>query len=162
MIYKKKVVQVPAQPTVEHHVVERPVVIERDRNWWWEGSAPALIIGALALVGLIVYFALRNREPEAPIIVDQPAVIRTETTPAAQPPIVVTPPPAITPPATAPPVQMAPPVQRETVIIERPPANDAGGAGSGTDTGRGNGTGSGVGGTGGGSSNDLGSTGGGQ
>jgi hypothetical protein len=68
-------------PTIIEHttvqpVVERTTVIERD-SWYSEPWAIALIIGAVAVIGLIAYWALYSPSNTAPSVVSNTTIERT-------------------------------------------------------------------------------------
>jgi hypothetical protein len=67
-------------PTIIEHTtinptVERTTIIERD-SWYSEPWAVALIIGAIAVIGLIAYWALYNPNSTTPSVVSNTTIER--------------------------------------------------------------------------------------
>ena len=89
----------------EHTTIERETIIERD-SWYGEPWAVALIVGAIAIIGLVAYWALYT--PQTPAVVSNTTIERPNPSERAQrfqssPSVVVTPAPqvTVTPPPAA-------------------------------------------------------------
>ncbi len=131
-------------PTIIEHTtvqptVERNTIIERD-NWYSEPWAIALVIGAIAIVALVAYWALYTPNPtvvSSTTIERQVPDGRAQTiNPPANPPVIVNPP--ASPPPT---VNVNPPANNNSnppVIINNTPSNppaNGNGTGSGSNNG---------------------------